>query len=267
MKDAELYAVCDIIPEKANKFAGENGITHIYYDYKEMLKDTAIDAVCICVPSGLHGEITKDAARAGKHIVCEKPIEITSEKIEDVISVVRSCNVKMQCIFQRRTMSAAIAVKKAIKDGKFGKIILADAYLKYYRSQQYYNSAGWRGTWELDGGGYGVIEGSTAIYPGFKTKFEIHGEKGIVIFDDEGIVVWDFISEDAPKKPEASESIGGASDPAAISSSGHFILIKDLVDAIHEDRETMISPEEARTAVGLICTIYKSAKENTDVRF
>jgi predicted dehydrogenase len=318
MEGANLYAVCDIIPEKADEFAGKYEVGHIYYDYKEMLKDPAIDVVCVCVPSGIHGEISKAAARAGKHIVCEKPMEITPEKIEDVIKVVRECGVKMQCIFQRRTMSAAIAVKKAVQEGKFGKIVLADAYLKYYRSQEYYNSAGWRGTWELDGGGalmnqgvhgidllawmvgekinkvfakagtlarnivvedtavamlqfagggYGVIEGTTSTYPGFETKFEIHGEKGTVIFDDSGIKTWEFIGDDAPEMPEASEKLGGASDPAKISSVGHYILIKDLVDAINEDREPMIPPEEARTAVGLICTIYKSSQEKKELDF
>lgn len=318
MEGAKLYAVCDIIPEKADSFAKDNGVDHVYYDYREMLEDPAIDAVCVCVPSGLHGEITKAAARAGKHIVCEKPMEITSEKIEDVISVVRQCGVKMQCIFQRRTMNAAIAVRKAVQEGKFGKIVLADAYLKYYRSQEYYNSAGWRGTWELDGGGalmnqgvhgidllawmvgekiekvfaragnlardivvedtavallkfsgggYGVIEGATTTYPGFETRFEIHGEKGTAIFDDTGILSWEFLCDDAPEKPENSENLGGASDPAKISSAGHFILIKDLVDAINENRETMIPPEEARTAVGLICTIYRSAREGRELDF
>lgn len=318
MEGACLYAVCDIIPEKADKFAKQYGVSRVYYDHKEMLKNPEIDVVCVCVPSGIHGEIAKDAALAGKNIVCEKPMEITPEKIEDVIKVVRECGVKMQCIFQRRTMSAAIAVRKAVQEGKFGKIVLADAYLKYYRSQEYYNSAGWRGTWELDGGGalmnqgvhgidllawmvdekiekvfarvgtlardivvedtaaallkfagggFGVIEGATTTYPGFETKFEIHGEKGTVIFDDAGIKTWEFIGDDAPVKPEASEKLGGASDPTKISSAGHFILLKDLVDAINEDREPMIPPEEARTAVGLICTIYKSSSENRELDF
>jgi len=249
IEEAGLYAVCDIIPERADEFAKKYMVDRVYYDYKEMMKDPELDVVCVCVPSGIHGEVSKAAAKAGKHIICEKPMEITPEKIEDVIKVVRECGVKMQCIFQRRTMSAAIAVKNAIDEGKFGKIVLADAYLKYYRTQEYYNSAGWRGTWELDGGGalmnqgvhgidlllwmvgekvvkvfaktgtlarniavedtaavivqfagggFGVIEGTTSVYPGFETRFEIHGEKGTVIFDDYGIKEWTFIGDDVP---------------------------------------------------------------------
>lgn len=315
IEDANLYAVCDIIREKADKFAQDNGVARVYYDYSEMLKNPEIDVVCVCVPSGLHGEVSIAAAEMGKHIVCEKPIEITGEKIEAMIKAVRKNKVKMQCIFQRRTMSAAIAAKKAIAEGKLGKIVLADACLKYYRSQEYYNSAGWRGTWELDGGGalmnqgvhgidllmwmvgenvekvfaragalardievedtavallqfagggYGVIEGATTVYPGLDTKFEIHGEKGTIIFSDSGIEKWEFIGEEVPK-PMESQKLGGSSDPSQIASIGHYFLIKDMVDAIKEDREPMIPPEEGRKAVNLILSIYKSARENREI--
>lgn len=312
---ARLYAVCDIIPEKAQSFAEKYGVEHVYIDYKEMLKNPEVDIVCVCTPSGLHGEMSIAAAEAGKHIVCEKPMEITNEKNQAIIDAVRRCGVKMQSIFQRRTMSAAIATKKAIEEGKLGKIVLASAYLKYYRDQAYYNSAGWRGTWELDGGGalmnqgvhgidlltwmvgekvtslvskagtlardievedtavallqfegggYGVIEGATTAYPGLETKFEIHGEYGTIIFTDSGIEKWEFLKEQVPM-PGASEKLGGASDPTKISSAGHFILLKDLVDAINEDRETMIPPEEGKNAVAIIRAIYKSSQEKREV--
>lgn len=315
IEDANLYSVCDIIPEKADKFAEDNGVDRVYYDYREMLENPEIDVVCVCVPSGLHAEVSVAAAKKGKHIVCEKPLEITGEKIEAIIKAVRENNVKMQCIFQRRTMSSAIATRKAIAEGKLGKIVLADAYLKYYRSQEYYNSAGWRGTWELDGGGalmnqgvhgidlltwmvgenvekvfaragalvrdievedttvallcfagggYGVIEGATTVYPGLDTRFEVHGEKGTIIFTDSGIEKWEFIGEKVPR-PMESEKLGGASDPSKIASIGHSILIEDMVDAIKKDKEPMIPPEEGRKAVNLILSIYKSARENREI--
>lgn len=315
MEGTELYAVCDIIHDKADAFAQRYGVKKVYYDYREMLKNPEIDIVCICTPSGLHGEMSIAAAESGKHIVCEKPMEITNEKNEAIIEAVRRCNVKMQCIFQRRTMSAAIAAKKAIEEGKLGRILMASAYLKYYRDQAYYNSAGWRGTWELDGGGalmnqgvhgidlliwmvgqkveklfaradhlarnievedtavalmqfsgggYGVIEGATIAYPGLDTKFEIHGEYGTIIFSDAGIERWEFINEKVPM-PESSVKLGGAGNAAAISSVGHYILLKDLIDSIKEDREPMIPPEEGRTAVSIIRAIYKSAQEKREV--
>jgi predicted dehydrogenase len=313
--EANLYAVCDIVAEKANNFAKQYSVEKIYYDYKDMLKDPQVDIVNVCVPSGLHGEISIAAAEAGKHIVCEKPMEITSKKMEDMIKAVRENKVKMQVIYQRRTMSLAIAAKKAVQEGKLGKIVLASAYLKYYRPQEYYDSGEWRGTWELDGGGalmnqgvhgidlltwmvgervnkvfaragtlarnievedtgvallefsgggYGVIEGATTVYPGLDTKFEIHGEKGTIIFSDSGLEKWEFIDKKIPK-PESSEKLGGANNPSEIKCVGHYILLKDLIEAIRTNREPMIPPEEGKKAVDLILTIYKAAKANKDL--
>lgn len=160
---AELAAVCDIIGEKASSFASNYGVDKVYSDYARMLEDTEIDAVCICTPSGLHGEMAIGAARAGKHIFCEKPVEITRSKLDAMIEEVERCGVKMGCVFQRRTFPESIAVKKALNEGTFGKVILADAYLKYYRSPEYYRSAGWRATWELDGGGALMNQGVHGI--------------------------------------------------------------------------------------------------------
>ena len=162
-KDCVLYGACDIIPEKADAFAAEHHVPHVYYDHHDVMADPAVDVVCVCVPSGTHGEICKAAAEAGKAIVCEKPMEITPERIDDVIRTVERTHAKMQCIFQRRMMPAAIAVRQAIRDGKFGRICLAGADLRYYRDQAYYDSAGWRGTWEQDGGGALMNQGVHGI--------------------------------------------------------------------------------------------------------
>lgn len=153
IEGSRLYAVCDIIPEKADKLAETSGAEKIYYNHHDLLADPNVDIVCVCVPSGNHAEICIDAANAGKAIVCEKPMEITVSRIESVIAAVEKAGVKMQCIFQRRMMPTAIAIRELIRNGELGKIYTAEADLRYYRDQAYYDSAGWRGTWELDGGG------------------------------------------------------------------------------------------------------------------
>lgn len=150
---AELVAVCDIIREKAEALAKKYNARKIYTDYNEMLRDPEIDAVSVCVPSGTHGEVVIAAARAGKHVFCEKPIEVTEEKMDEMIRVVESTDVKVQCVFQLRIRKASQKVKAALDSGIFGKVLMASAYLKYYRSPEYYKSAGWRATWEYDGGG------------------------------------------------------------------------------------------------------------------
>ncbi len=161
--NAQIGAVCDIIEEKAVAFAEKYHVDKIYTDYNELLQDPEIDAVSVCVPSGLHGEIVMAAARAGKHILCEKPVEITKEKIDEMIRVVESTDVKVQCVFQRRIRNSSQRVKAALESGVFGKVLMASAYLKYYRTAEYYKSAGWRATWEYDGGGALMNQGVHGI--------------------------------------------------------------------------------------------------------
>lgn len=160
---AEIVAVADILPEVGKKFAAEFGVKDVLTDYKELLKRKDIDAVCICTPSGLHAQMTIQAARAGKHIICEKPIDITKKALDEMLSEVKKSKVKFTGIFQRRMGKNSQRIKAAIEKGEFGKMVLADAYLKYYRSQEYYNSASWRATWDMDGGGALMNQGVHGI--------------------------------------------------------------------------------------------------------
>ena len=313
---AELIAVCDVIEEKALDLKGKYDVPYHYSDYKEMLKRKDIDIICICTPSGMHSQMTIDAAKSGKHVFCEKPIDITKDKISKMIESCRNNNVKLGCVFQRRLMPEAVAVKKALANQKLGKMVLADAYMKYYRSPEYYDSADWRGTWELDGGGalmnqgvhgidlllwlagdvksiqantgnlardievedtavallefkngaYGVIEGTTSVYPAQKTRIEIHGREGTIIFGDSGFERWQTLADEKDTFPDfESEKVGGSSDPKDISISGHIKLIDDMVSAVEEDRNPLITGESARKAVDLILAIYESSKTGKKV--
>lgn len=151
--EAELVACCDVIEERARKLAADFGEPAVYVDYSEMLSRDDIDAVCVCTPSGLHGRVTVDAARAGKHVMCEKPVEITLPAIDAMVEACKSAEVKLGVIFQRRTSPLWQKVKETVDSGRMGRMVLGDAYLKYHRSQEYYDSGDWRGTWALDGGG------------------------------------------------------------------------------------------------------------------
>ncbi|MCI0514669.1 Gfo/Idh/MocA family oxidoreductase [candidate division KSB1 bacterium] len=151
---AKVVAACDIIPERVQQFCEQYGEKATpYLHYTELVRDPQVDMVCICTPSGLHGEMAIAAARAGKHILCEKPMEIKLDRIDQMQETAIKNNVVLAGIFQRRTYATSRKVKTALDNHVLGKMVLGDAYLKYYRSQAYYNSAGWRGTWELDGGG------------------------------------------------------------------------------------------------------------------
>lgn len=158
LDEAVLTAVCDVDEEKGKAFADKYGAQY-YASYEEMLADSAIEVVNICTPSGMHPEHTMLAARAGKHIICEKPLAIKLDDLLHMIQVCKEENVKLATVFPRRMAPAAQYVKRMLEEGKLGKLTLCDAYVKIYRSQQYYDSAGWRGTWAVDGGGAMMNQG------------------------------------------------------------------------------------------------------------
>ena len=120
--------------------------------YEQAVTHPDVDVVSICTPSGTHAEIAVAAAGAGKHLVVEKPLDITLSRVDQIIEAARQANVKLTCIFPYRFMIGARQTKEALDAGRLGKLTLADAYVKWYRPQEYYGST-WRGTWALDGGG------------------------------------------------------------------------------------------------------------------
>lgn len=123
-----------------------------YSDYEEFLKDPELKIVCICSPSGLHLEHGEAAARAGKHVLVEKPIEIDLERADRLINVCRESGVKLGVIFQSRFLESTRKIKLAMDEGLLGDRMVADAYIKWYRAPEYY-AGSWHGTKKMDGGG------------------------------------------------------------------------------------------------------------------
>lgn len=155
---ASLVVICGKNAAKAQELATQFHCDG-YSDYQELLKRTDIDAVSICVPSGLHTELGIEAALAGKHVIVEKPIDVSLEKADALINTCRQQGVKLGVIFQRRYSDGVIALKKLLDQGKLGKLLFGGCYIKLYRSQEYYDSGAWRGTWDIDGGGVLMNQG------------------------------------------------------------------------------------------------------------
>ena len=149
-------------PEKADKWAAENNC-RAFYSLEDMLADPEIDAVSITTPSGYHLDPALAAIRAGKHVLIEKPMEITEERINLLIEEAEKNHVFLCGIFQSRFQDAPLLMKKAVEEGRFGTITLADAQFKWFRTQEYYDSGAWRGTWDVDGGGVLMNQGIHAI--------------------------------------------------------------------------------------------------------
>lgn len=152
MDGGELHSVYGRRPEAAGQLGKELGCL-AYSDLEAFLNDPELDIVTIATPSGAHLEPAVAAAKAGKHVVCEKPLEVTPERIDQMISACDEAGVVLAGVFNRRFHPAMKAVKQAVEAGRFGQLSLCDAQIKWYRDQAYYDSGTWRGTWELDGGG------------------------------------------------------------------------------------------------------------------
>ncbi len=159
---AELTAVADADATRGAARAEEYGVP-FYSDYREMVRSGKVDAVSICTPSGLHAEMTIAASEAGVHVLCEKPMAITKQQMDAMMEACERAGTKLSVVFQRRTYAGARAAREAVRDGRLGRMVLGNAYLKYYRAPAYYGSAGWRATWELDGGGALMNQGIHGI--------------------------------------------------------------------------------------------------------
>lgn len=150
--DAQLTGVFSRSANKTQQFADKYQC-RAFDSLEAMLDSPEIDAVTICSPSGAHLEPALEAAKRGKHIIVEKPLEITTQRCDQIIQAAADANVKLGVTFQSRFHESAQLMKAAVDQGRFGTITLGDAYVKWFRSQEYYDSGAWRGTWALDGGG------------------------------------------------------------------------------------------------------------------
>ena len=316
---AEIVAVCDVSMEAAQKLSNEFGGVP-YDDYNKMFNEVELDGISICTPGGTHCEIVVAAANSHVNVLCEKPLEVSRERLDRMVDVCHENGVKLAGIFQLRTTPLWRAIRRVVTSGMLGKMILADAYLKYYRSSEYYQSAGWRGTYSLDGGGclmnqgihcvdlllwtmgpvtkvsafadhlirdievedtavcllnyangaMGVLEGATSVYPGMKFRLEFHGECGTLRADGSKIVELRselLNKEQAQEVIESAENFpdNSARDPLALGIEAHVEQIHDFIQAVEQDREPMVTGEEARKPVDLILSLYDAARNGCSV--
>lgn len=152
MDGCSLHSVFNHRPEKAGQLAAEYG-AKAFSNFAEFLADPELEIVTIATPSGAHFAPALDALKAGKHVICEKPLEITTARIDEMIATAAACGKTLAPILNRRFHPAMSAFKEACEQGRLGKLTSASCYVKWFRDQAYYDSAEWRGTWKLDGGG------------------------------------------------------------------------------------------------------------------
>jgi len=300
---AKLVACQSRRMEAAEEFARDNGGT-AYESVAELLADPAVDVVTICTPSGAHLDPAVAAAKAGKHVIVEKPLEITLDRCDQIIDACIANNVTLSTIFPSRFHDSSQLLKAAIDEGRFGTLTLGDAYVKWFRTQEYYDSGQWRDllTWlmgpvveisaqtatlaherievedvataslKFANGALGVIEASTAAFPGMLKKIEIHGNQGSVVIEEEDIKTWTF-AEMTAKDEEISQKYaaitdtgGGAADPAAIGHAAHAKQFKDVIEAIENGKPLAVDGAEGRRSVEIILAIYKAAETGKTIQ-
>jgi predicted dehydrogenase len=314
VENAEVTAVLSRSSRRAQEFA-EKFDCRACTETKEFLSE--VDAVSICTPAGLHLDSALPVLEAGKHLMVEKPLEINLKRGMQIVEAAEKKGLKLGGIFQSRFYESSRVIKTALEDGRFGRLVMGDAYVKWFRSQEYYDRTDWKGSFEYDGGGalmnqaihavdllqwfmgqvqsvqarcsilghsgievedtaaavlefdsgaLGVIEGSTAVYPGFLKRIEISGTHGTAVLEEEELKTWSFESE-IPEDMEIrrrcgvkSGSGGGASDPGAISTLGHRLQFEDFTRAVLENGIPFVDGIESLKSVAIIEAIYESGK-------
>jgi UDP-N-acetyl-2-amino-2-deoxyglucuronate dehydrogenase len=309
-----LVAICDMSKERADKLAAEFGVK-AYYSLDDMLRDPAIDVVNVCLPNHLHHDAVIACAKAGKHVLTEKPPAMSLRETDAMIEACRAANVKFGCTVQCRVRKAIQAIRKAVADGRFGKLLQADAVMKWFRATDYYKMDAWRSSRrsgagvtvqhafhyidliqyiagpaakvearmtnlahpdvhledtlyafiEFGNGARGMVEASTAMWPGTDIRIEIHGTDGTAIMTGEKMAVWKFREE----KPEDAEiraygsaaQSTGATGAADFGYLDHAFVIQDMIDAIRGNRDVVIPVASVRPTLEIVLAMYQSAHD------
>lgn len=162
LENCQLLGLASSSRERAREAAEKFGL-RVYEDYRELLKNNDIQAVIICTHSGNHLEPTLAAAALGKHVLVEKPLEVNLERANRMIEACREAGVKLGCIFQNRFSPDYQRLKALVSTGGLGKLNLGNAYIKWYRAPEYYQTSFWKGTLAGDGGAALINQGIHTI--------------------------------------------------------------------------------------------------------
>ncbi|HET8735415.1 MAG TPA: Gfo/Idh/MocA family oxidoreductase [Pricia sp.] len=161
LEDTQLIALYTKSPNRINEAEREFGVP-VFSDMDAFLQNE-MDLVCVCNESGRHGEAIRSVARAGKHVLSEKPLETTPEKIDGIIAICRAQNVKLGCTLQNRCSADYQRVAEAVRSGKLGKLLMGNAHIDWYRPESYYAESDWKGSKEFDGGAAFINQGIHTI--------------------------------------------------------------------------------------------------------
>lgn len=300
--------------EKGRQFASDTGAEFVA-SVEEVCRHPEVDFVDLCTPPNYRLPAVELCAQSGKHVLVEKPMAADLATARAMIGAAREAGIQLGVISQHRFDESAQFLRKAIEAGRLGRILEADAYVKWYRSPEYYSRA-YKGTWAGEGGGVlitqaihqvdlllylagpvrrvtgnwqigalhaiesedclnallryesgamGVIQASTAVWPGYPERIEIHGTKGTAIITGDKLTTWDVKDDRGEDAPLTSALASGASDPMAITTASLERQILDFARACRTGEPPLVSAVEGYRALELTARIYESCRAGVAV--
>jgi UDP-N-acetyl-2-amino-2-deoxyglucuronate dehydrogenase len=307
--------VCTDIHEPSGKrFADQYGC-EFTPSYQDLCRHPKVDFVDVCTFPDFRLQPIEICAQSKKHIQVQKPIATNLETARAMIDTAAKAGIVLGVVSQHRFDDSSQFLKKAIDGGRLGKILEADAYVKWHRTSEYY-SRPIKGSWTTEGGGAlinqaihqvdimlwlmggveevfgywqlhamhkiesedviaaimryrsgatGVLEASTAFWPGYTERLEIHGTKGTAVISGDKLTTWDVQDDGGEPAPIDREVASGASDPMAISLTPFERQFLDFGDAIKTGRKPLVSGEEGYRALEFVISVYTSCREGRKV--
>ncbi len=304
-----ITACTDINTRNGENFAAQHGAVFVK-DYEDLCRHPDVDYVDVCTFPDFRLQPIRVCAESGKHVQVQKPIAINVAVAHEMIETARAAGIMLGVVSQHRFDDSTLFLKRAIDDGRLGRLIECDAYVKWFRSAEYY-SRPIKGSWSVEGGGAlinqaihqidilrwlagpveqaramwqlgalhkiesedvvnallrfsngatGVIQASTAIWPGYSERIEIHGTRGTAVITGDKLTAWDVQDDGGEPPPLASDVASGASDPMAISLEPFERQFLDFADAIRNKRKPLVAGEEGCEALEIVERIYNSCR-------
>ncbi len=315
----ELVACSNQTESRGREFAARWNCECIA-DYEALCRYPGLDFIDVCTFPDFRLQPLEICAEQRRHIQVQKPIATNLETARKMVAMARSAGILLGVASQHRFDDSTMFLKRAIPAGRLGKLLQADAYVKWFRSDEYY-SRPIKGSWHTEGGGAlinqaihqvdvllylvgsiaavqgvwqlgashriesedivnglleyasgatGVIQASTAFWPGYTERIEIHGTKGTAVLSGDQLTAWDVRADEAANAvdpaPVAQNVASGSSDPMAISLTSFERQFRDFGEAIQQGRDPLITGEEGCRALEVVLGIYAACRSGSRVK-
>jgi len=310
----KIVACTNRTEEKGRQFSATHGAEYVA-TIEELCRHPQVDYVDLCTFPNLRLPVVELCAKYRKHVLVQKPMATDLATAREMISVAAGAGIQLGVVSQHRFDDSTLFLHQAIQHGRLGRILQADAYVKWYRSAEYY-SRPIKGSWNGEGGGAlinqaihqvdlllhlvgpvsrvfgewqlgalhriesedvvnavlhygngatGVIQASTAFWPGYPERIEIHGTKGSAIVTGDKLTAWDVMEDAGEPAPVASQGASGASNPMAISVVPFERQFFDFAEACQNGHAPLCSGADGYRALEVVLSLYDSCRTGQSV--